>query len=201
MLVRRWRFSARGRRAVLRPWWACGRSNGRECGRGLRAVRCVARGRVGDISGLNPWLEPSAGSWAQMVLWAPPCQLKLGLLLSWGRVVKLSSWGGRVRCRWSRARAGMAGCRLRMTAFGGRASVVGEAGEVCGRASGAAAGPKVQPADVLGLAHSHVDQAQGAELLCACAGVARRSTAAGAVAAAGGRSEPIWLPCGRVWTA
>eukprot|EP01047_Picozoa_sp_COSAG01_P117046 COSAG01_NODE_45716_length_406_cov_81.048860_1_plen_40_part_01 len=32
---------------------------------------------------------------------------------------------------------------------------VGEAGEVCGRASGAAAGPKVQPADVLGLAHSH----------------------------------------------
>ena len=51
-------------------------------------------------------------------------------------------------------------------------------GEVCARASGAAAGPKVQPADVLGLAHSHVDQAQSAELLCACAGVARRSTAA-----------------------
>jgi hypothetical protein len=23
----------------------------------------------------------------------------------------------------------------------------------------------------------------------------------GMVAAAGGRSEPIWLPCGRVWTA
>ena len=82
-----------------------------------------------------------------------------------------------------------------------RVSVVGEAGEVCARASGAAAGPKVQPADVLGLAHSHVDQAQGAELLCACAGVARRSTAAGAGAAAGGGSEPMWVPCLRVWAA
>ena len=77
---------------------------------------------------------------------------------------------------------------------------VGEAGEVCGRASGAAAGPKVQPADVLGLAHSHVDQAQGAELLCACAGAARHSTAAEVVAAAGGGSQPIWLLCSRVWT-
>ena len=83
----------------------------------------------------------------------------------------------------------------------GDASVVGEAGEVCGRASGAAAGSKVQPADVLGLAHSHVDQAQGAELLCACAGAAKWSTGAGAGAAAGGGSKPIWLPCGHVWTA
>jgi len=78
---------------------------------------------------------------------------------------------------------------------------VGEAGEVCGRASGAAAGPKVQPADGLGLAHSHVGQAQGAEVLCACAGAARRSTAAGAGAAAGGGSEPMWVPCLRVWAA
>ena len=62
--------------------------------------------------------------------------------------------------------------------FGGRVSVVGEAGEVCARASGAAAGPTAQPVDVLGLAHGHVDQAQSAELLCACAGAARRSTAA-----------------------
>ena len=88
-----------------------------------------------------------------------------------------------------------------MTAFGGRAGVVGEADEVCGRASGAAAGPKAQPVDGLGLAHGHVGHAQGAELLCACAGVAKQSTAAWVVAAAGGGSEPIWLPCGRVWTA
>eukprot|EP01047_Picozoa_sp_COSAG01_P017488 COSAG01_NODE_927_length_12693_cov_16.333810_12_plen_101_part_00 len=85
--------------------------------------------------------------------------------------------------------------------FGGRRRAVGEAGEVRARASGAAAGPKAQPIDGLGLAHSHVDQAQGAELLCACASAARQSTAAGAGAATGGRSEPIWLPCGRVWTA
>jgi hypothetical protein len=78
---------------------------------------------------------------------------------------------------------------------------VGEAGEVCARASGAAAGPKVQPADVLGLAHSHVGQAQGAEVLCACAGAARRSTAVGVGAAAGGGSEPMWVPCLRVWAA
>jgi hypothetical protein len=64
---------------------------------------------LGDISGLNPWLGPSAGSRAQMVLWAPPCQLKLGLLLSWGRRVELSSWGELAGCRWSRARAGVAG--------------------------------------------------------------------------------------------
>jgi hypothetical protein len=95
----------------------------------------------------------------------------------------------------------MAVCRLRMTAFGGRVSVVGEAGEVCARASGAAAGPKVQPADVLGLARSHVGQAQGAELLCVCAGAARRSAVAGVVAAAGGGLGLIRLPCGRVWTA
>ena len=143
----------------------------------------------------------SVGSWAQWCFAAPPGSANLPPVGPWDRVGEYSSWGERVRCRWSRARAGMAVCRLRMTAFGGRASVVGEAGEVCGRASGAAAGPKVQPADVLGLAHSHVGQAQGAELLCACAGAARRSTAAGAVAAAGGRSEPIWLLCGRVWTA
>ena len=62
--------------------------------------------------------------------------------------------------------------------FGGCAGVVGEAGEVCARASGAAAGPKAQPVDVLGLRHGHVDQAQSAALLCACAGAARRSTAA-----------------------
>ena len=82
----------------------------------------------------------------------------------------------------------------------GDASVVGEAGEVCGRASGAAAGSKVQPADVLGLAHSHVDQAQGAELLCARVGVARQPTAAGAVVATVGGLGLMWLPCGRVWT-
>eukprot|EP01047_Picozoa_sp_COSAG01_P012843 COSAG01_NODE_588_length_15134_cov_34.601796_1_plen_93_part_00 len=81
-----------------------------------------------------------------------------------------------------------------------RVSVVGEAGEVCARASGAAAGPKFQPADVLGLAHSHVGQTQGAEMLCQCAGVARRSTAAEVVAAAGGGLGLIRLPCGRVWT-
>ena len=88
-----------------------------------------------------------------------------------------------------------------MTAFGGRAGVVGEADEVCGRASGAAAGPKAQPVDGLGLAHGHVGQAQGAELLCACAGVAKQSTAAWVVAAAGGGSEPMWVPCLRVWAA
>ena len=81
-----------------------------------------------------------------------------------------------------------------------RVSVVGEAGEVCARASGAAAGPKVQPADGLGLGHGHVGQAQGAELLCACAGAARQSTAAGVVAAAGGGLGLIRLPCGHVWT-
>ena len=63
--------------------------------------------------------------------------------------------------------------------FGGRVSVVGEAGEVCARASGAAAGPKAQLVNVLGLRHGHVDQAQSAELLCACASAARRSAAAG----------------------
>jgi hypothetical protein len=56
--------------------------------------------------------------------------------------------------------------------FGGRVSVKGEAGEVCARASGAAAGPKAQLVNVLGLRHGHVDQAQSAELLCACAGQA-----------------------------
>jgi hypothetical protein len=73
----------------------------------------------------------------------------------------------------------MAVCKLWMMAFGRRASVLGEAGEVCGRASGAAAGPKAQPVDGLGLGHGHVGQAQGAELLCACAGAAMQSTAAG----------------------
>ena len=136
-----------------------------------------------------------------LVLLSTAQRLQLGPCNPWGWVVKLSSCGGRVRCRWSRARAGMAVCRLQMTAFGGRVSVVGEAGEVCARASGAAAGPKVQPADVLGLAHSHVGQAQGAELLCVCAGAARRSAVAWVVAAAGGGPEPIWLSCGRVWTA
>jgi hypothetical protein len=62
--------------------------------------------------------------------------------------------------------------------FGGRGRAVGEAGEVRARALGVAAGPKAQPIAGLGLAHSHVDQAQGAELLCACASAARRSTAA-----------------------
>ena len=41
------------------------------------------------------------------------------------------------------------------------------------------AGPKAKLANGLGLRHGHVDQAQSAELLCACAGVARRSAAAG----------------------
>jgi hypothetical protein len=54
---------------------------------------------VGDISGLNPWLRPEAASRAQMVLWVPPCQLKLGLLLPWGRGVELGSWGERAGCR------------------------------------------------------------------------------------------------------
>jgi hypothetical protein len=69
--------------------------------------------------------------------------------------------------------------------FGGRASVVGEAGEVCARASGVAAGSQAQPADVLGLGHGHVEQVLGAEVLCGCAGAARRSTAAGA------RGQPL----------
>jgi hypothetical protein len=89
---------------------------------------------------------------------APPSSVNLPPVGPWDRVGEYSSCGERVRCRWSRARAGMAVCGLRMTAFGGRASVVGEAGEVCGGASGAAAGPKVQPADGLGLAHGHVDK-------------------------------------------
>eukprot|EP01047_Picozoa_sp_COSAG01_P063119 COSAG01_NODE_8130_length_2911_cov_2.357041_1_plen_113_part_00 len=104
----------------------------------------MARGRVGDISGLNPCLRPSAGSRAQMVLWAPPCQLKLGLLLSWGRGVELSDGvsslvaGGHVLGPAWRYVGSAEAC------FGGRVSVVhvGEAGEVCARASGAAAGPK-----------------------------------------------------------
>ena len=49
--------------------------------------------------------------------------------------------------------------------FGGRASVVGEAGEVCARASGVAAGSQAQPADVLGLGHGHVEQVLGAEAI------------------------------------
>jgi hypothetical protein len=131
---------------------------------------------------------------------APPSSVNLPPVGPWDRVGEYSSCGGRVRCRWSRARAGMAVCGLRMTAFGGRASVVDEAGEVCGRASGAVAGPKAQPVDGLGLGHGHVDQAQGAEMLCQCAGVARRSTAAEVVAAAGGGLGLIRLLCGRVWT-
>jgi hypothetical protein len=55
----------------------------------------MAHGQVGDILGLNPWLGPEAASRAQMVLWAPPCQLKLGFLLPWGRGVELGSWGER----------------------------------------------------------------------------------------------------------
>ena len=72
---------------------------------------------------------------------------------------------------------------------------------MCGRASGAAVGPKAQPVHVLGLGHGHVGQVLGAEVLCERAGAARRSTAVGAGAAAGGGSEPMWLPCLRVWAA
>ena len=155
-----------------------------------------------DIAALNPWLQGRVlAPGHKWCFAAPPSSVNLPPVGPWDRVGEYSSWGERVRCRWSRARAGMAVCRLLMTAFGGRASVVGEAGEVCGRASGAAAGPKAQPVDVLGLGHGHVGQVLGAEMLCECAGAARRSTAAWVVAAAGGGSEPIWLPCGRVWTA
>ena len=78
---------------------------------------------------------------------------------------------------------------------------IGEAHEVCWRASGAAIGPKAQPADGLGLGHGHVGQVIGAEMLCECAGVARWSTAAAAVASAAGGPGLMRLPCGRVWTA
>jgi hypothetical protein len=70
-----------------------------------------------------------------------------------------------------------------MMAFGGRASGACGVGRVCGRASGAAAGPKAQPVDGLGLGHGHIAQVVGAEMLCECAGVAWWYTAAGWVAA------------------
>ena len=111
----------------------------------------------------------------------------------------LSSWGEGGGCRWSRAHGRHGGLWAQEASFGGRVSRVGEAGEVCARASGVAAGLKAQPADVLGLGHGHVEQVLGAEVLCECAGAVGQSTMAPTVAAAGGESEPIWLPCFRVW--
>ena len=137
-----------------------------------------------------------------MVLWAPPCQLKLGVLLSWGRGWGSVHGGERGGCRWSHSCLGRhGGLWAQHASFGGRVSSVGETGEVCARASGVAAGSKAQPADALGLGHGHVGQVLGAEVLCERAGAARRSTAVGAGAAAGGGSEPMWLPCLRVWAA
>ena len=114
--------------------------------------------------------------------------------------MELSSWGERIRCRFH-----VLGPAWQSTGSGGlvwRARErIGEAREVCWRASRAAVGPKAQLVDGLGLGHGHVGQVIGAEMLCECAGVARWSTAAGAVATVAGGLGLMRLPCSRVWTA
>ena len=109
--------------------------------------------------------------------------------MGWARWLQVGTWVGQ-----------MATQQALEACFGRRASDACGVGGVCARASGAVAGSKPQPINGLRLAHSHVDQAQGAELLCARVGVARQPTAAGAVVATMGGLGLMWLPCGRVWT-